>query len=83
MDLAVLSAIGTNEKQIFLYTADHKQGKYFGCYRDDRKDRDLVNFHVDYREDNTPEKCIDYCLRGSKFTPYDPYILTVIHVQTV
>lgn len=52
---------------LLLLLGNHSQGAYLGCFKDDQKDRDLHNFNIDFKEDNSPQKCIDYCLRGGKF----------------
>ncbi|XP_045214811.2 xylosyltransferase 2-like [Mercenaria mercenaria] len=40
-------------------------GKYFGCFKDNQKDRDVPNFSEQFPKDNSPEKCTNFCLTGS------------------
>jgi hypothetical protein len=51
----------------FCYAGKEPHGKYFGCFKDNQKERDLANFNVIFAVDNCPNKCIDFCLTGSKF----------------
>lgn len=39
-------------------------GKYLGCFRDNQKDRDMPNFNIQFAKDNSPKKCINFCLTG-------------------
>ncbi|KAL4240388.1 Xylosyltransferase 2 [Mactra antiquata] len=39
-------------------------GTYLGCYKDNQKDRDMPNFSTQFTVDNTPDKCISFCLSG-------------------
>ena len=41
------------------------KGFYYGCYKDVMKDRDLDGGMVEFF-DNTPDKCIEHCLRCGK-----------------
>ena len=42
---------------------DNTANEYLGCFEDNRENRVLGGTHVDLKEQNSPEKCIAYCLR--------------------
>ncbi|XP_064639668.1 xylosyltransferase oxt-like [Lineus longissimus] len=43
-------------------------GKYLGCFKDHHTKRDLTGYHTMFADDNTPERCINFCfLSGLKY----------------
>ena len=43
--------------------SDKTYMKYVGCMSDARDNRLLPSYNTNFRQDNTPKFCVDYCLR--------------------
>ena len=44
----------------------YAKGTYLGCFRDVPEARDVGNHLRYFKDDNTPERCIEFCINGGK-----------------
>ena len=49
---------------IYWLTGIYDKGEYLGCFRDNPAARDVGNFATTFRDENTPQKCIEICING-------------------
>ena len=48
---------------LLFYFSDDTYMKYVGCYMDDRDQRMLSGQKTNFKETNSPEVCVNHCLR--------------------
>jgi hypothetical protein len=51
---------------LFSFSSGLETGKYLGCFKDHHTNRDLTGYHTMFPDDNTPERCINFCFLSGR-----------------